>query len=182
MSLSLRLFPTYPARPTFGVNTAVQNAGDYILQKKAKRSYCNISLCKQANNVKSQSDLLLLRKSNYLYNKCKSQFFNTANLNVNLFTKLDLKDVKVIANSSTGVSPTNIETTSTDTTSTDPSYVTYTIDPCGELFGNTICGVNNYQQFLVYNPPYGSVNGTSNIINYNNTFRCQNYFPNFKNE
>lgn len=176
MSLSLRLFPTYPANPTFGVNLAVQNAGDYILQKKAKRSYCNISLCKQMNKVNSQSDLLLLRKSNYLYNKCNSQFFNTANLNVNLYTKLKLNGVKVLANSSTGVSPTKI-----DPTSTDPSYITYTIDPCGELFGNTICGVNNYQNFLVYNPPYGSINGTSNIINYNNTFNCPNYYPNFKN-
>ena len=180
--MSTRLFSTYPAQPTFGVSLAVQNAGDYILQKKTKRSYCNISLCKQMNKVSSQSELLLLRKSNYLYNKCNSQFFNTANLNVNLYTKLKLNDVKVIANSSTGESPTKIEKTSTDVTSTDPSYVTYTIDPCGELFGNTTCGVNNYQKFLVYNPPYGSVNGTSNIINYNNTFNCPNYFPNFKND
>ena len=36
MALSLRLFPTYPAKPAFGVNNAVQNAGDYILQKKLK--------------------------------------------------------------------------------------------------------------------------------------------------
>lgn len=36
MSLSLRLFPTYPAKPAFGVNVAVQNAGDYLSQKKAK--------------------------------------------------------------------------------------------------------------------------------------------------
>lgn len=181
MSLSSRLFSTYPAKPAFGVNLAVQNAGDYILQKKAKRSYCNISLCKQLNNVKSQSDLLLLRKSNYLYNKCNSQFFNTANLNINLYTKLNLKHVKVIADSSSGVSPTTISSIPVVITSTDPSYITYTIDPCGALFGNTICGVNNYQNFLVYNPPYGSVNGASNIRNYNNRFRCSNYFKNFKN-
>ena len=37
MSLPVRLFPTYPARSAFGVNNAVQNAGDYILQKKLKR-------------------------------------------------------------------------------------------------------------------------------------------------
>lgn len=37
MSLSLRLFPTYPAKPAFGVNVVVQNAGDYILQKSKKK-------------------------------------------------------------------------------------------------------------------------------------------------
>lgn len=183
MSLSLRLFPTYPANPAFGVNLAVQNAGDYILQKKAKRSYCNISLCKQLNNVKSQSDLLLLRKSNYLYNKCNSQLFNTSNLNINLYTKLNLKHVKVIAsNTSPGTSPTTLVVPTPGDTDPDSNpYVTYIIDPCGTLFGDSICGVNNYQNFLVYNPPYGSVNGARNIPNYDNRFGCPNYFLNFKN-
>jgi len=60
MSLPLRLFQTPPARSAFGVNNAVQNAGDYILNKTSKRSFCNISLCKPANNVATQSDLLKL--------------------------------------------------------------------------------------------------------------------------
>lgn len=167
MSLSLRLFPTYPARPTFGVIVAVQNAGDYVLQKKAKRSFCNISLCKQMNNVKSQSDLLTLKNSNYLYNKCISRSFNKSNLNVNLFTKLDLKDVKVISNTSTGQTPTNI-----DIVTQYPPYITYTVDPCGTLFGNTICGVNNYQNFVFYNKPYGSINTDSKISNTKNIFNC----------
>jgi hypothetical protein len=169
MSLSLRLFPTYPAKPAFGVNVAVQNAGDYLSQKKAKRSYCNISLCRQMNSVKSQSDLLTLKKSNYLYNKCNSQLFNTSNLNVNLYTKIDLKDVNVISNTSTSKTPTSI-----DVTNTNPSYITYTIDPCGTLFGNTICGVNNFQNYVVYNQPYGSINpgSNNNNKNYDNTFNC----------
>lgn len=167
MSLSLRLFPTYPARPTFGVNVGVQNAGDYILQKKAKRSYCNVSLCKPINNVKSQSDLLTLNKSNYLFNKCISRSFNKTNLNVNLFTKLDLKDVKVIADTSTGQSPVFI-----NLVTKNPPYITYTIDPCGTLFGNTICGVNNFQNYVVYNKPYVSINSDDNNNNNNNHFDC----------
>ena len=75
-------------------------------------------------------------------------------MNINLFTKIDLEDVKVIANSSTGKSPTPI-----DIVTQYPPYITYTVDPCGTLFGNTICGVNNFQNFVVYNKPYYSING-----------------------
>jgi len=153
MSLSRRLFPTYPGRSAFGVNIPAQNAGDYILQKKSKTSYCNISLCKQQNNIKSQSDLLNLRKSNYLYNKCVSSNFNKYNLNINLFTKLDLKNVPVISNAQTGISPTTL-----DFPAVTP-YLFYNIDKCGILFGNTTCGVNNYENFMIYNPPYDSLHG-----------------------
>jgi hypothetical protein len=153
MSLPIRLFQTtYPARSAFGVNNAVQNAGDFILQKKAKRSYC-----KASNNVKTQSDLLLLRKSNYLKNKCQLYSFNKSNLNVNLFTKMNLQDVSVITNTETGVSPTPI-----DIPCDIPPYISYTIDPSGVLFGNTLCGINNYQNFIVYNPPYISINYKKN--------------------
>jgi hypothetical protein len=170
MSLPLRLFPTPPARSAFGVNTAVQDAGDYISNKLTRHSFCNISLCKPANRLVSQSDLLRLRKSNYLYNKCRSRAFNKSNLNVNLFTKMDLNGVKVIADSKTGQSPTQIKLTSIP-------YIDYTIDPCGVLFGNTTCGINNYQNFVVYNPPYFSINYDENtkknkIANTNNIFNC----------
>jgi len=160
MSLPTRLFPTSSGRSAFGVNTAVQNAGDYIANKKAKRSHCNISLCKPANKLANQSDLLLLRKSNYLFNKCNSFTFNKSNLNVNLFTKMDLTGVKVI-------SPTPI-----DLSISCPPYLAYTVDPCGLLFGNTTCGINNYQNFVVYNPPYVSINSNENIKNNNNIFNC----------
>ena len=170
-SLPTRFFPTYQGRPTFGENKPVQNGGDYILNKKAKNTYCNISLCKPANNVVNQSDLLLLKKSNYLYNKCGSYNFNKTNLNINLFTKLDLTDVKVIANFKTGQSPTKIIPLMSSTSTylaANPYFILYKIDPCGVLFGNTTCGVNNYQNFIVYNPPYASKydSDTSNI------YRC----------
>ena len=32
-------------------------------------------------------------------------------------------------------------------------YARYIIDPSGQLFGNTSCGVNNFLNYLVYNPP-----------------------------
>ena len=37
-----------------------------------------------------------------------------------------------------------------DTTSEIPFYLTKTIDPVGELFGNTDCGVNNFTRYMVY--------------------------------
>ena len=37
-------------------------------------------------------------------------------------------------------------------------YLDYTIDPCGKLFGNTICGINNYQNYLQPNPHYKTKN------------------------
>ena len=36
-------------------------------------------------------------------------------------------------------------------------YNRYIIDPSGQLFGNTQCGVNNFLNYLVYNPPPVSV-------------------------
>jgi hypothetical protein len=171
MSLTLptRFFPTYPGKAAFGTNQPIQNAGDYILNKKAKNTYCNITLCRPANKIVNQSDLLMLRKSNQLYNKCKSYNFNKTNLNSNLFTKLDLTGIKVIASLKTGKSPTpiipQIGQSNINYLQTNPYSTLYVIDPCGVLFGNSTCGINNYQNFIVYNPPYTSkISKTNNDI------------------
>ena len=173
MATSLRLFPTYPARAAFGENNKVQDARDYILEKSTKTNFCNAKYCNPLKkaNVSSQSDLLLLRKSktlNYyssLYKKQNSNYisdriptydFNKTNLNINLITKLDLQNVSVIENNLTGQIPTPIIL---DPSSGIPYYNNYKIDPDGVLFGNTICGVNNYEKFMVYNPPYVTSKG-----------------------
>jgi len=169
-TLPTRFFPTTPGRCAFGVIKPAQNAGDYILNKKAKNTYCNISLCRPQNKVVNQSDLTLLRKSNFLYNKCNSYNFNKTNLSINLLSKLDLTGIKVIANNSTGESPTTIIPLNSSTASylaSNPYFTLYTIDPCGELFGNSTCGINNYQKYFVYNPPY-----VSNAGQYESRFKC----------
>jgi hypothetical protein len=170
LSLPTRFFPTSPGRAAFGVIKPVQNAGDYILNKKAKNTYCNVSLYKPANKVVKQSDLILLRKSNYLYNKCNSYNYNKTNLSINLLTKLDLTGIKVIASNSSGISPTTIiplTQANTAYLAANPYFTLYTTDPCGELFGNSTCGINNYQDYVVYNPPY-----TSNAKQYVSRFKC----------
>lgn len=168
--LPTRFFPTTPGRKAFGVTIPVQNAGDYIANKKAKNTYCNSTLCKPKNSVKNQSDLLLLRRSNFLYNKCVSYNFNKTNLNINLITKMDLTGIKVIASARTGQSPTTIiplNQANLSYLAANPYYTLYKIDPCGELFGNSTCGINNYQDFVVYNPPYVPLDNQGSNSKYN---------------
>jgi hypothetical protein len=91
--------------------------------------------------VNTQGNLLLLRKSNALkYYNC-FQNFNKANLNINLLTKLDLTNVNVM----------NI--VSNYFSINYGQFVRFIIDPSGQLFGNTPCGLNNFTHYMVYNPP-----------------------------
>jgi len=88
---------------------------------------------------------------------------------------MDLTGVKVIGNSQRGDTPTSI-----NIADACPPYIVYTIDPCGFLFGNTTCGINNYQNFIVYNPPYVSINFNKNtkkdnIPNNSNIFNCGDF-------
>jgi len=68
---------------------------------------------------------------------------NNANLNINLISKLDLTNVPVIQNFATGDVPTTI-------TNSSVPFMDYNIDPSGNLFGDNICGINNWEKYLVY--------------------------------
>jgi len=61
-----------------------------------------------------------------------------------LITKLNLMDVNV-------VQPVDMSMNSIP-------YLYYNIDPSGQLFGNTVCGINNFLNYLEYNPPYTTTN------------------------
>jgi hypothetical protein len=111
-----RPFKQYMGKNTFGVVREPQEAGEYTLKKKKVFKCCDY------------------RKS-----------YNTANLNINLVTKLNLDDVPVIQQN--GIP----STTPAYFNATTPPYLAYTIDPCGNLFGNTICDTNNYQNYLEFN-------------------------------
>ena len=191
MALSRRLFPTYPGRAAFGENIKVQNAGDYLQKKRLKNSYCNISICKPLNNIKTQGQLLELKKVNYFYNNCNSYNFNKYNLNVNLFTKINLKNVRSVLHrpvdltglqnslvlgelrnillnnastpSTSGTAINSEYSSSIDNNALIPPYINYIIDPDSELFGDSTCGINNYENYIVYNPPYGTINTGQDI-------------------
>jgi hypothetical protein len=145
-----RPFKSNSGRPAFGVFSEPLESGDYTLNKKARTTYCVTNNCPPRVRVGSQSNLLLFRRSSNLsMYPCKNSI-NKANLYINLITELDLKGVPVIADFSGNVAPTTITTTAIP-------YLDYNIDPCGNLFGNTICGINNFTHYLKYDTPYNYI-------------------------
>ena len=71
--------------------------------------------------------------------KCNPCYFkeaNTTNLIVNLYTSEDLRHITTVFN-------TNLELESPA-----PHYVNNFIDPYGQLFGNSFCGVQNYTKYI----------------------------------
>jgi hypothetical protein len=145
-------FKTNSGRSTFGTFKEPLDAGDYISNIKAKTTYCKPNICSSNGYVGSESNLLTLKKANNLaFYSCRN--VNRANLNINLITKLNLNNVPVIENMAFE-SPTVI----TPPTETTNPYLYYTIDPCGNLFGNTTCGENNYINYQEYNLPYTTSN------------------------
>ena len=142
-------FNSNSGRSAFGVFTESQTAGDYTRNKTAKTTFCHPNICVPSRTVNTESNLLLLRRSNRLtFYKDGYDSFNKLNLNMNLITKVDLLDVPVIqSNNPPFEVPVDISTNAIP-------YIDYIIDPSGLLFGNTTCGLNNYLDFVVYNPPY----------------------------
>ena len=148
-------FKFIPARPTFAAFFESNDAGAYILNKKAKATFCAANNCTTNTKVKSQGNLLLLKKSNYLnFYQCTNNI-NPTSLNINLITKLNLQDVPVIQSN---ISPYETPTNLVPNTETSTIYLDYVIDPSGNLFGNTPCGLSNFLNYLEYNPPYTTAN------------------------
>jgi len=97
-------------------------------------------------NLYSQSNYLMLKKERILTsNPCNE--IDPTQLYINLITKLDLSDnIIVVTDLSSNDYPVQINKTATP-------YLEYNIDPSGSLFGNTVCGINNFENFIVYNSP-----------------------------
>jgi hypothetical protein len=114
-------------------------ASDYITKKKMNNTFCNSKICNY-NKVNSQSNLLMLKQIKYSCNQIdKTQLY------INLITKLQLNNnIPVITYNATKTSPTTIEPNK------NPVF-TYTIDVSGNLFGNSVCTINNWENYVVYN-------------------------------
>ena len=140
------------ANKAFGVFSEPQNAGDYIYNKKAVATYCNANICTPSLTIGSENNYLLFKRANKLLVYPCLNSINKANLNINLISKMNLSgNVPVIQEFSTGNVPTTI------TTDAVP-FLDYNIDPSGNLFGNTICGINNWEKYLVYDASYNTLN------------------------
>ena len=146
-----RPFKPYMGKNTFGVLKEPQDAGQYIQKKRASYSFCPPNVCVPSRTVVTQSNRLLLKEANRIYFSACRNPYNIANLNINLVTKLNLSGVPVIIDTSNNTYPTILNLL------TIP-YLEYTIDPSGNLFGNTVCGTDNFQNYLVFNPPYTTAN------------------------
>ena len=90
--------------------------------------------------------------------------FDKSDLIFGLYSKMELKNVCTVIegppcdkiDSCVGCS----EITKIDPSETNPFYFMHTIDPVGELFGNSSCGTNNFVNYMVYNPKYSTTNPT----------------------
>jgi hypothetical protein len=140
-------FNSSSARKSFGLFAEPMDAGEYIYNKKSKTTFCiGNNKCISSMKVGSESNLLLLNRSNRLTNYPCKNIINKANLNINLISKIDLQGVPIIKDVLTHDSPSVISFDSIP-------FLDYQIDPSGNLFGNTTCGINNYVNYIVYETP-----------------------------
>ena len=140
------------ANKSFGVFSEPKNAGDYIYNKKTKATYCSANICRPYLTIGSESSYLLFKRAKNLHVYPYLNSINKANLYINLISKMDLSgNVPVIQEFSTGNVPTIITTDATP-------FLDYNIDPSGNLFGNTICGIDNWEKYIVYDASYNTIN------------------------
>ena len=138
-------FKSNSGKKSFGVFAEPMDASEYIYNKKARATFCVANNCVPSVKVGSESNLLLFKRSNKLSFSYENNI-NKTNLNINLITKLDLEGVPVIEDLSGNIVPSSIDINSVP-------YLRYNIDPSGNLFGNTLCGINNFVNYMIYNPP-----------------------------
>ena len=119
------------AKRSFESNKESIGAQSYTLKKKLQATKCVASLNRCGNVLPSQPPPL----NRYKYN-----------LNMNLFTTLDLTSVEVVEDSVSKESPTTINKVLAAN-----FYNNYVIDPKGQLFGNTRCGYKNFLFYLKNN-------------------------------
>lgn len=138
-------FTPIPAKAAFGTFQPILFANDIVSRKSIINQFCpfNTNKCHYNYQLNNSGDLLSFKK--YYNNKNKFyKYYNKSDLNVSLYTKLDLRNVNVVQKNNPVQTPTTI----------DPNInfnENYTIDPEGELFGNTNCGLYNYVRYQIPN-------------------------------
>lgn len=145
-------------KPAFGNRFNTYNSGDYLLDKKAQLLYgrtCDPSQKKNSPFVtRSQGNYLLMSRAIEVDNSIDSLLgdLNTFDLASGLYTTEELIEVNTVTEAFYADASCNLVVTPTvQLTPGKPFYYKYRIDPCGELFGNTACGYNNFTRFRVVN-------------------------------
>lgn len=179
-------FKTIPGKPTFGTLKQVVYQGDYLQRKKALRTVCTSQAnCGQIKNAKSYEQVNQYKEGFRLNaaNRCNILPFNKSDLIVNLYSKMNLKDACTMINGFPCIDPGLSDVSCSDSTnpkccsnacsspkiitpgSTNPFNWNNTIDPLGNLFGNSQCGIQNYTQYMVFNPS----NNKNNLVDISNS-------------
>jgi hypothetical protein len=140
-----RLFQPIPAKPTFGVLHSNTYASDYIKNKRAKIVFCNELKSPYCKKLMTQNEFLNFKRIDAHY--ASKSLYNKSNLINGLYTKEKLENIDTLCRieGNMCVNPTTIDPLNV------PFYSFYNIDPKGELFGNTPCGINNYTNYMVSN-------------------------------
>jgi hypothetical protein len=163
-------YTIYPAKPAFGNYTKHFSYADVLANKRANHIYydcnrtnpvdCQREKCKQTNRIKSQGDLLAIRKitTQACADGCEVLPFNKSNLQVNLITQLDLSDIVILeltSNYQAALDAAELTNTHAVFTSSKidpaltPIYSYYTIDPENKLSGNTPCAIQKYVNYMI---------------------------------
>jgi hypothetical protein len=139
-----RPFAKNSAKSAFAQFKESSYASDYTTQRKIKSSFCKPDYCRPNKNLYSQSNYMLIKKANnILLHPCD---INKSQLYINLITKMDLSgNIPIVEDLNTNTYPVFI-----DENVTRP-YLKYHIDPSGNLFGNSVCGINNFENYIVPN-------------------------------
>uniref|UniRef100_A0A6C0E361 Uncharacterized protein n=1 Tax=viral metagenome TaxID=1070528 RepID=A0A6C0E361_9ZZZZ len=125
-------FQTIPAKPTFGTIQPIIYQSDYL----------NIKKRQILSNIRCSPNL----GYNYYYLLYKPSYVNQINpfnLNYGLYSQENLTEVNTLARNNALSVPVN-----TTNPSLTPFYNYYTIDPQGQLFGNSPCGQLNYVNYM----------------------------------
>jgi hypothetical protein len=112
------------AKAAFGTLKKNMYQSDYLNKKKGISINCN-RFCKKID----------VNSTEFSANKY--------NLIIGQYTEMNLKDVVTVDN----ITSTPVVINPSDA---KPFYYTNTIDPYGQLFGTSPCGILNYNHYIVY--------------------------------
>jgi hypothetical protein len=164
-----RLFsnPTFynSGKPTFSNLSESSFASDYILNKKAKLLYKDTQFKK---SISSYNNYFLFERAKLIRDleMCDNlSAFNTGNLISNLYsTENFAESVNVVTDASNIDIYCDEFTPAIVDVEIGPFYQNYNIDPCGVLFGNSVCGYKNYLAYRVINKPVAISNSLIKCI------------------
>lgn len=159
-------FKTISAKPTFGTLRENLYQSDYINRKKGVITFCKSpASCQRIKLALSYNTRNSFNLGRYTLsvNKCNILPINKGNLIIGQYSNTNLNNICTVSNISpyTKPSPCGVDNECNPCQNNNPIsintddtfYQKYTIDPLGELFGNTQCGELNYTKYMTFYPP-----------------------------